>query len=98
MMSLHPRWIVDARKLNQNLVLSETVFLNGWLSNTQLIDAVADGFNRLRSRRDSSDQPAPAASWRLPRNFQVPEIGVVFRQAVRRLWNEDQKSIPEEHL
>ena len=45
---LHPRRIIDARQLHKNLILPETVFLNGGLSNTQLIDAVADGFDGLR--------------------------------------------------
>src|SRR4029079_7589449 len=79
--ALDPRWIIDARKLNKNLILSETVFLNGWLSNTQLIDSVANGFNGLgygailqisQRLRLHGDYPGVFRSG----------IGVVFRKAI----------------
>src|SRR6202021_1244340 len=41
--------IVHAWQLHQNLILAEAVLLNGWLAHTQRINAVADGFNRLRN-------------------------------------------------
>ena len=39
--------IVHAGQLDQNLVLANALFLNHRLGNAQLVDTVADGFNRL---------------------------------------------------
>jgi hypothetical protein len=47
---LHASRIVDARQFHQNLVSAQAVFLDRWFRDSQLIDTVADGFDRLRHR------------------------------------------------
>ena len=44
---LDPGGIVDAGKLDENLVVAEAVFLNHRLGDAELVDTVADGFDGL---------------------------------------------------
>jgi len=44
---LDPRRIVHARKLNENLILAEAMFLNHRLAHAQLVDSIADRLDGL---------------------------------------------------
>ena len=47
---LHAPRIVHARQLHQNLILPESVFLNGGLADAESVNAVADGLDGLGDR------------------------------------------------
>src|SRR5689334_7913873 len=47
---LYATWIVNAGKLDQNLVIAQAVFLDQWFAYAQTVYARPDRFNRLFQR------------------------------------------------
>src|ERR1700733_5986510 len=76
----HPGRVVDAAQLHQNLVLAETVLLDRGFTHAQRIDAVVDGFNRLRHRLALQIREDLRLHGQRP-GVVRPRSQVVFRQA-----------------
>ena len=70
----HARRIVHARQLHQNLVLAQSVLLDDRLAHAQLVNAVANGLDRLRNRTILQFRQAAAASSSETQEFSAPEV------------------------